>query len=137
MTGSPAPPQGTATGLSEADFTPAQCVECGHHVVGHSGNVPSPRPKGCEWCNCTRSAERVVADLAAERAAHPADAVPGLSERHRDALADTSAAYTQFHGWVLDCCWCEFEAVGKTKAEALRSMQRHYDAVVPEGAEIR
>lgn len=55
---------------------------------------------------------------------------------HFDALADTGDAYRQSHGWVLDCCWCGFEAVGKTKAEALRSMQRHYDAVAP-GSEIR
>jgi len=59
-----------------------------------------------------------------------------LAQKHRDALADTGDAYHAFHGWVLDCSWCDFESVGKTKAEALRGMQRHYDALLPEGATI-
>lgn len=59
-----------------------------------------------------------------------------LAQVHRDALADTGDAYHAFHGWVLNCLWCEFESVGKTKAEAVRGMQRHYDALLPEGATI-
>lgn len=69
-----------------------------------------------------------------------ADVVPGgpsAERKHREALADTGDAYTQFHGWVLQCLWCDFEAVGKSKAEARRSMQRHYNDLLPEGCEIR
>ncbi len=62
---------------------------------------------------------------------------PQQTAKHRDALAETGEAYSVFRGWVLTCLWCEFEAVGKTKAEALRGMQRHYTAVLPEGATIR
>lgn len=65
------------------------------------------------------------------------DAEVRAAQRHRDALADTGDAYTSFHGWVLQCSWCEYEAVGKTKVEALRHMQRHYNLVLPEGADIR
>lgn len=67
---------------------------------------------------------------------HEKTEIEAVAQAHRDALADTGNAYRQFHGWVLECLWCEFEAVGKTKAEALRGMQRHYDAVLPEGAQI-
>lgn len=75
-------------------------------------------------------------------AAHTPEGAEGEREvdpaqRHRDALADTGDAYTSFHGWVLDCSWCDYEAVGKTKAEALRHMQQHYHLVLPEGADIR
>lgn len=61
----------------------------------------------------------------------------GESQRHRDALADTHDAYTQFQGWVLTCLWCDFVARGATKTAALVLMQAHYDRVLPEGAEIR
>ena len=60
-----------------------------------------------------------------------------LEQRHRDALADTNEAYSAFHGWVLKCLWCPYEAQGRTKAEALQRMQGHYDAVLPEGADLR
>lgn len=56
------------------------------------------------------------------------------ASRHRDALADTSDAYTQFHGWELRCCWCDFVTRESTKAAALAAMQDHYDRVIPEGA---
>ena len=58
--------------------------------------------------------------------------------KHRDALADTHHAYTQFHGYELRCLWCDFVTREPTKAKALANMQDHYDRVIPEGAgEIR
>ncbi|MCU6480517.1 hypothetical protein [Arthrobacter sp. A2-55] len=48
---------------------------------------------------------------------------------HADALADSGEAYSQHNGWTLNCLWCDYPAQGKTKAEALAVMQRHYDGL--------
>jgi hypothetical protein len=56
---------------------------------------------------------------------------------HEDALADTGDAYTQFHGWLLTCCWCRTQVTAKTKAEALDGMRDHYREVCGREVEIR
>lgn len=48
---------------------------------------------------------------------------------HLLATIDTGEAYTQFHGWILDCLWCDHSTRGKTKGEALEKMQKHYDSL--------
>lgn len=48
-------------------------------------------------------------------------------ERHRDAVAETGEAYTAFHGWILTCIWCDCEARGDTKRDALDRLRVHYD----------
>ena len=58
------------------------------------------------------------------------DDVSSLDDReaqiHRDAVAETHEAYTQFHGWLLTCAWCGHTVLGRTKGLALTGMQRHY-----------
>jgi len=49
-------------------------------------------------------------------------------DHHADSVVDTGEAYTQFHGWVLSCLWCEYKAYGRTKREALKKLyENHYE----------
>ena len=113
----------------EAVYRPT-CARCNQRMVFR-------RATGLWWCYpCAESAP--PPPTPPPTPGEMRHGAPTDEQRHRDALADTREAYTQFHGWVLNCSWCdEFEAVGKTKTEALRGMQRHYDSVLPEGAHIR
>lgn len=71
-------------------------------------------------------AQTAESQLVADRAELKAE----KGRDHVDALADTADAYTQFHGWVLTCSWCDFECRGKTKAAAIALMQHHYDDLI-------
>lgn len=74
---------------------------------------------------------------AAPRPISPDDPEPAVGTRrwravsalsvHRESVLDTGVAYSSFQGWVLTCSWCDFTARGRTKADALAGMQRHYD----------
>lgn len=44
---------------------------------------------------------------------------------HYEAACDVDGIYTIFRGWVLSCLFCDFEARGKTKTEALAKLNGH------------
>ena len=48
---------------------------------------------------------------------------------HYERTGDGRATYYQFHGYVLSCYSCDWEARGETKEQAVRHMQDHYNAV--------
>jgi len=60
------------------------------------------------------------------RASERARIIKRQGEIHRDAVNETHEAYTQYHGWVLSCTWCDYKVRGKTKTLALEWMQEHY-----------
>ncbi len=91
-------------------------------VLGQ-GNAPTvpppPIPRPCEMCG------RYGCDPEHHTPLRPRWE-GSIGQLHRDSVADTYEAYTQFQGWVLSCLWCDYQARGKTKRVALALMQKHY-----------
>jgi hypothetical protein len=57
------------------------------------------------------------------------------AEEHADSVQETGEAYTEFHGWVLTCSWCDTGQVrAATKTAAVALMQEHYDKVCGDSA---
>lgn len=46
---------------------------------------------------------------------------------HTDAVADTGNGYTEFHGYVLDCLWCNYKCRARLQRDARQMMEAHFD----------
>ena len=46
---------------------------------------------------------------------------------HCDAVADTGDGYTEFHGYVLDCLWCDYRCQARLQRDARRMVKAHFD----------
>lgn len=94
------------------------CTRCGYTKEGHSLETfcPSPVPEThppADWA--TKDADR---------------------QRHEDSLADTGDAYSAFQGWILECLWCDFQAVTTTKAQGVEKIREHYRTTLGREVEI-